>query len=149
MRTALLACGLIVTASFAMAQSRDLGAEREATMKEVGRAFGQVNRMNRGQAEFDGAAASEAFRTMSSRAKMFAGLFPDDSRTAEGSPGVKSSPAIWQNKADFETRLVKFSTDAEAATGQTGDEDSFKAAFKVVAANCSSCHELYRIDDKR
>jgi cytochrome c556 len=131
--TAIAACATAVLA-------QDLAAEREPAMKKVGSAFGTVNRMNRGQAPFDGAAAAEAFSTIATNTKHFATLFPADAK-----PAGRSLPSIWEKKADFDARLEKLaSSAAAAATESAKGEAEFKAAFATVGPQCSSCHEVYR-----
>ena len=124
------------TAAFA----QDLAAEREPTMKKVGTAFGTVNKMNRGQTPYDGAAAAEAFKIIAENAKHFGTLFP-----ADGKAAGRSLASIWEQKADFDARLEKLaSSAAAAATEAAKGEAEFKAAFATVGPQCGSCHETYR-----
>lgn len=122
--------------------AQDLAAEREPTMKKVGGAFGTVNKMNRGQAPYDGAAAAEAFNTIAASAKHFGTLFP-----AGGKAAGRSLPSIWEKKADFDARVAKLaSSAADAATEAAKGEAEFKAAFATIGPQCGSCHETYRGD---
>lgn len=133
---ALGAVAACATAVFA----QDLAAEREPTMKKVGTAFGTVNKMNRGQAPYDGAGAAEAFKTIAENAKHFGTLFP-----AGGKAAGRALPSIWEQKADFDARLAKLETTAvAAATEAARGEAEFKAAFATVGPQCGSCHETYR-----
>ncbi len=117
---------------------------REATMKEVGRAFGDINKMNRGQAPYDAAAATAAFQKISASAKTFAPLFGPNP-TPEG----RALPSIWENKADFDARLTKLASDADAgAAAAPKGEAEFKTAFATLGANCSGCHDKYRGKEK-
>ena len=130
---------LAATTSAVLAQSD----RREATMKEVGRNFGTLNRMNRGQVPYDGTAASQAFGRIAESAAEFGTLF-------EGapSPGGDALPSIWENKADFDARIGKLSTDAKsAATEASKDEASFKSAFADLQPQCGGCHQKYRKKD--
>ncbi|BCJ92334.1 cytochrome c-556 [Terrihabitans soli] len=135
----LIATGLIAAGATAVL-AQDLAADREATMKKVGGAFGAVNKMNRGQSPYDGAAAAEAFTTISTSAKHFATLFP-----ADGKAAGRSLPSIWEKKADFDARVEKLaSSSAAAATEAAKGEAEFKAAFATIGPQCGSCHETYR-----
>ena len=68
-------------------------------------------------------------------------LFPDNSKTGGGTAAL---PAIWQNKADFDARFVKFAKDVAAAQAGIVDEASFKKLAPAVFQNCGGCHELYK-----
>lgn len=141
MRSFKLFLALGITAACATAVlAQDLAAEREPTMKKVGTAFGTVNKMNRGQAPYDGAAATEAFTAIATNAKHFTTLFP-----ADGKPAGRSLPSIWENKADFDARLAKLASSAAAAAPEAAKgEAEFKAAFATIGPQCGSCHETYR-----
>lgn len=125
-----------VTGVFAQAE------QREATMKEVGGAFGPLNRMNRGQAPYDGAQAAAHFEKIAAAATTFATLF-------EGapSPSGDSLPSIWENKADFDARIAKLAADAKTGAAEAAKgEAEFKAAFATIQPQCGGCHQKYRGD---
>jgi cytochrome c556 len=135
--TAAAACTTAVLA-------QDLAAEREPTMKKVSGAFATVNKMNRGQAPYDGAAAAEAFTTIAANTKHFATLFP-----ADGKPAGRALASIWEKKADFDARLAKLESSATAAAAEAAKgEAEFKAAFATVGPQCGSCHETYRGEER-
>ncbi len=137
----LLAIGTAAACTTAVL-AQDLAAEREPTMKKISSAFATVNKMNRGQAPYDGAAAAEAFTSIAANTKHFGTLYP-----ADGKAAGRSLASIWEKKADFDERLVKLeaSATAAAAEGSKGEAE-FKAAFATVAPQCGSCHEAYRGD---
>jgi cytochrome c556 len=112
--------------------------QREPTMKDIGRAFSDINKMNRGQSPYDAAAAKAAFDKISASAKTFGTLFG-----ATPTPEGRALPAIWENKADFDSRVAKLASDAHAGAA-TKDEAAFKTAFATLGGNCAGCHDKYR-----
>ena len=126
-----------LNAGFAFAQDVK---QREVQMKEVGAAFGQLNRMNRGQDPYDAAKAKAAFERIATAGEAFVSLYG-----ADATPVGRSLPAIWENRADFDQRLQKLVTDAKAGAG-TSDEAGFKTAFATLQPDCGSCHKIYRGD---
>ena len=126
-----------VTAVFAQVD------QREPAMKEVGNAFGALNRVNRGQAPFDGAEAAANFERIAASVTKFMPLFDGDP-----TPTATSLPPIWESKADFDSRLQKLAADAEAAAAEASKgEAEFKAAFATVQPQCGACHKIYRGKD--
>lgn len=122
----------------------DVVEDRKAIMKEIGKSVGVMGAMMKGEAPFNSAAAIEALKTISASADKYdpVALFPEGSDKGD----TEASPAIWQNKADFIAHVEKFREDAaQAATATPQDLEQLKPVFQQVAANCSSCHELYRI----
>jgi cytochrome c556 len=68
-------------------------------------------------------------------------LFPETSKTGGETAAL---PKVWETKADFDARFVKFAKDAADAASTIKDEATFKAAFPEVGKNCGGCHESYR-----
>lgn len=118
-------------------------AERKAMMKSVGAATGASAAMVKGQADFDPRVAMLALRTMNAVALGFSAKFPEGS---ESGGKTTASPKIWEDSAGFAAAVAKFEADTAAAlAAPAGDIDAFKAQFGAVAANCSSCHQDYRV----
>ena len=122
-----------------VAQSNPIDA-RKAMMKSVGASAGQGAKFIKGEEPFDLAKAQAIFANYQKAAGEYAKLFPDNSKTGD----TAALPAIWENKADFDAKLVKFGADAKDAASKVKDEASFKAAFPDVQKNCGGCHQTYR-----
>jgi cytochrome c556 len=117
--------------------------ERQETMKDVGRAMGQLGRTIKGEVDFDADAVKASFQKMSDASKNFFDQFPEGS---ESGHETEASPKIWSDRAGFEEAVRQFELDtAEAVMAAPHDVDSFKAAFGKVAQNCKTCHESYRV----
>jgi cytochrome c556 len=116
---------------------------RQAAMKQVGGAVGQLSAMAKGDAPFDAAAAQAAFATMNTVAKTYADLFPVGSETGFE---TEAAPAIWENVDDFKAKVAKFEADTGAAAALTfADAAAVGEALGPVTANCGSCHQAYRV----
>ena len=139
-RSLILAGALVLSGAAVIAQVSAIG-ERQAVMKGVGKATGDLGKMVKGETPFDLAKAQESFNVYIAAAKKMPSLFPDDSKT-----GAKTGalPKIWEAKADFNAKFEQFGKDAEAALVSVKDEASFKAAFPGITKNCGGCHESYR-----
>ena len=73
-----------------------------------------------GKQPFDLDKAKAALTTMSDNAAKMPALFPATSKTGD----TAALPAIWENKADFDAKMAKFSADAKAAAGKVTDVES-------------------------
>jgi cytochrome c556 len=131
-----LACGI-----GAVWADTDPIAQRRALMKSDGMAAKKMFDMSKGATPFDLATVQDSLKTLYDGASKSAALFPDDSKTGGGTAAL---PAIWQNKADFDARFVKFAKDVAAAQAGIVDEASFKKLAPAVFQNCGACHELYK-----
>lgn len=121
----------------------DVIADRQAIMKDMGRSVGQLAPMVKGEKPFDAVAALAALEKIDADAKKFDvdTLFPEGSDKGD----TEASAKIWENKEDFVKHVEKFSADAAAAVAaKPADLDALKPVFQQVAANCGSCHQVYR-----
>lgn len=117
--------------------------ERQTTMKQIGGAMGSLAKMAKGEAEYDAAAARQAFTTISESAEKFGQQFPEGSETGFD---TEAHPDIWTNRDDFDARVAKLKADAAAAADSVGDDASdLGAKLGMVGQNCGSCHETYRL----
>jgi cytochrome c556 len=122
-----------------IAQSDPLAA-RKAMMKENGNQARIAREMIEGKQPFSLDAAKKVFATFGETAEKGKNLWPDSSKSGD----TAALPAVWENKADFDAKMVKFSTEAKAASGKVTDLDSFKAQMGEVGKNCGGCHQPYR-----
>ena len=114
--------------------------KREGLMKGIGGAMGALGAIAKGEKPYDAAAVKTAVTTISTNAKAFPDQFP------AGSEGGAAAPAIWQNFTDFKSKSEKLGTDADAVLAQLPtDQASVGAALKTLGADCSSCHQTYRL----
>jgi cytochrome c556 len=138
---------LVLAAAFAtlgitavIAQSDPI-ATRKAIMKENGNQSRIAREMIEGKQPFNLVAAKKVLATFSETHDKVKNLWPDNSKTGGDTAAL---PAIWENKADFEAKLAKFSADAKAAEAKVTDADSFKAQISEIGKSCGGCHNNYR-----
>ena len=138
-RIALAAVVAAFAATAVMAQSDPIAA-RKGLMKGIGSANGAVTQMLDGKQPFDATKAKAALMTISENAGKAVSLFPASSKDGD----TNALPAVWDNKADFETKMTKMGADAKAAADKVTDLESLKAAIGAVRQNCGGCHNVYR-----
>jgi cytochrome c556 len=122
---------------------------RHEIMEEAGEKMQFINNMAREQIPVDEAAFTTAAVELAELT----------TRMAEGfdivSPldGSRSDPAIWENKADFDTKM-EASVAATAALADAAQNSGFATAQALVVGNpttsstCSGCHNTYRLPEE-
>jgi cytochrome c556 len=141
MKTFLIATMAFAIGATAVLAQSDPIATRKATMKKVGEASAAVGKIAKGETPFNLATVQGALKEYQSAAKIMPTLFPDTSKTGGDTAAL---PHIWEAKADFEAKWVKFGKDAADAEAKITDEATFKTAYPDVTKNCGGCHELNR-----
>jgi cytochrome c556 len=140
MKRVLLAVAVVALGVTAVVAQSDPIAARKAIMKENGNQSRISREMIEGKQPFDVAAAHKVLATFAGTADKMKPLFPDSSKAGD----TASLPAVWENKADFDAKMAKFSADAKAQDASVKDLDTFKAAMAEVGKNCGGCHNTYR-----
>ncbi|CUI72711.1 c-type cytochrome [Cognatishimia activa] len=135
--TLIASCALAAAATFA---SADDVKKRTAAMDQIRMGAATLVPVIKGDKEFDAQVADLALRMTYAGALAFEGKFP------EGSTSKGANPAIWENKADFDSKVLEFISNAEAAVAmQPNDLLSLQSAYQPLLKNCAACHKAYRI----
>lgn len=138
------AAPLLAVAVFAASANAGPLEDRQALMKDQGKAVGSVTPIVKGEKPFDAAVVTAALKKLNEDAQKIdvATLFPAGSD--QGKTTV--SPKVWADSAGFAAAVEKYKADTAAAVAaDPKDLDSFKVAFKQVSDNCGACHQTYRI----
>jgi cytochrome c556 len=139
-RTIFVASLLAIGVTAAIAQS-NVVEQRQGLMKEMAAQTRPIGAMMRGQEPFDLARVQAGLKVFAENSAKFVALFPENSKDA---PKTEALPAIWENKAKFESNGTKMSQDARTAMTTIKDEASFKAEMPKVLQNCGVCHNEFR-----
>jgi cytochrome c556 len=115
---------------------------RQEIMKKSNDNLKMITAMSKGEAPFDAAKASATYAEMEDSYKKAQGLFPDNSKTGEK---TRASPKIWEDRADFDTKLAAFIKVAGEAKAKATSEAAFKEIHPAVIKACDNCHEGYRL----
>ena len=139
-RTVLGVAVLALGTTTLVAQTDPIAA-RKALMKANGDQNRIATEMLEGKRPFNLDEAKKVFVVFVETGEKAPALFPDNSKTGGDTAAL---PPIWENKADFNTKLAKFASDSKAAGEATKDLETFKAQMTEVRKNCGGCHQTYR-----
>jgi cytochrome c556 len=140
MKRVVLAVAIVALGVTAVIAQSDPIAARKALMKENGNQSRIAREMIEGKQPFDLAKAHAVLANFAGASDKGKNLWPANSKDGD----TASLPAVWENKADFEAKLAKLSSDAKAQDAGVKDLDTFKAAMAEVGKNCGGCHNTYR-----
>lgn len=116
---------------------------RQGLMKQIGASVGALAAIAKGEKPYDAEVVKKSLTTISASAKDFPNHFPAGSETGQN---TQAAPAIWQNMDDFKAKSLKLSADAETVlASMPADQAAVGQAMKTIGADCSSCHQAYRL----
>ncbi len=144
--TATLSVSAIAEGPTPAEQAQATADTRQGLFKIIGRYFGPIVGMARGQIPYDAAVVEYNASKINQLASMSTDLFSKD--TSEFDLETGALPGIWKNQDDFNAKaaaLVETSA-ALAAAASEGKGPAMKAFGKVGGA-CKGCHDDYRQQD--
>ncbi|HYD30798.1 MAG TPA: cytochrome c [Azospirillaceae bacterium] len=122
---------------------------RQDNMKRLGDAAKAIGRYvkNEGGTAQDVQAAARTIREVSAR--IVPELFPTG--TAEGVSDSKAKPEIWREWSRFQedARALEQASAQLAQAAATGERTAIVQAFGAVGKACSSCHDDFRVPEKK
>ncbi|MBT1444526.1 cytochrome c [Shewanella sp. JM162201] len=117
---------------------------RESAFGLIAYQFGDMSAMLKGKKEFNADVFAQRAANVAALSKLPAEGFIDGSDKGK----TDALPKIWENKADFDSRMTEFQDNAAklAEVAKGGDKDAIKAAFANTGKSCKGCHDNYKKD---
>lgn len=114
--------------------------ERQELMKEMGRAFGPLVAILKGEST-DFAAAAASAEIMNANAQRIPDKFPEGSGR-EAVAETRAKPVVWSDRATFEANARKLAEESAklAEIARTEDAEAFQTQFQALGKACGGCH---------
>lgn len=144
-----LGFGMAVTAQAQTGPSpaRQAIDARKAVFTLIGQNCRTLGDVVKGNVAFDASDVQKRAARIALLSEFLNDTFPDVSNVGE--PDTKTKAAAWTDKADFSKKIAEFQEHA-AGLAKVGNvektnSEAFKAAFGLLAQDCKTCHDGYRI----
>lgn len=142
----LIALVAVAVAATTVVAQQDVAAQQDALMKSQGKSlYGVLARIARGQSPYDKSAIDSALAKMEEDVGKIAVTFATNPKMHLPDAKYSASPKIWENKADFESKIPPVLAAIKGAKGKITDVASAKAAFDDINGKCNACHETYQL----
>ena len=144
-----LATAAIVIGITAVAAQSDPIKQRNALMSSMWKdGMAAPFRMTKDREPFDQAKAEAGLAKMSEIAAQLPPLWPPNSKAVPPLPKYSSSSKIWDNRPDFDAKLVAMTKAVADSRGKAKDLDSLKKIVGDINKACDNCHESYQVTTK-
>lgn len=144
-RTALVVGTLLLGIGTVMAQ-QEVAVQQQNLMKAQGKdMYGVFGKILKGEIPYDQAAIDAALADLESQTPKIANTFTKNPKQDVVNASFGSSPKIWQNKADFDSKIPPVAKAIADQKGKIKDSASLKAAYDAIQEKCTGCHDTYRV----
>ena len=143
---AITATAMIIPAVFAndFEKTEDAIKYRQAAYGLISFNFGEMGAMLKGEKPFD----QDQFNIRAENVAVLSKL-PHEAFVDGSDKGDTAALAeIWQDKADFDSKMNAFKDNAAALAiaAKSNDKNAIKAAFVDTGKSCKGCHKVYKED---
>ncbi|MHC2626665.1 cytochrome c556 [Bradyrhizobium huanghuaihaiense] len=144
-RTMIVAGALLLGAGAVMAQ-QEIAVQQDNLMRSIGKnQYGVIQKMTKGDIPFDQKAADQAIANIEADVAKIAKTFEVNPKQDVVNATYGASPKVWQNKADFDSKIPPVQKAIADVKGKITDVASLKAAYTAINDRCTDCHETYRL----
>jgi cytochrome c556 len=140
-----VAGALWLGAGAAMAQ-QDVAVKQDNLMRAQGKGmYGVILKMVKGEIPYNQAAVDAAIKDLEESVPTIPTVFATNPKEDVVNATYGSSQKIWQNKADFDSKIPPVAKAIADSKGKITDVASLKVAYDSIQAKCTDCHETYRL----
>jgi cytochrome c556 len=144
-RTLVVAGALLLGVGAAMAQ-QEIAVKQDNLMRAQAKSLYTVMlKTVKGEIPYDQAAIDAAVAQLEQSVPTIPTVFATNPKEDVVNATYGSSQKIWQNKADFDSKVPPVIKAIAEAKGKIKDAASLKVAYDSINGKCTDCHETYRL----
>ena len=144
-RTAIAMGALLLGVGAAMAQ-QEIAVKQDNLMRAQAKSLYTVMlKMVKGEVPYDQAAVNAAIAQLEESVPTIPSVFATNPKQDVVDATYGSSQKIWQNKADFDSKVPPVAKAIADVKGKIKDVASLKVAYDSINGKCNECHETYRV----
>jgi cytochrome c556 len=145
MRTVVVVGTLLLGVGAVMAQ-QEIAVQQDNLMRGQAKSlYGVIQKTVKGELSYNQAAIDAALTDLEASVGKIATVFTPNPKEDVVNSSYGSSQKIWQNKADFDSKVPPVAKAIADVKGKVKDVASLKVAYDSINARCNDCHETYRV----
>jgi len=141
-----VAAGALLVGAGAVMAQQDIAVQQDNLMRAQGKSmYVVIGKMLKGEIPYDQKAVDTAIADLEASVPKIPTTFTTNPKEDVVNATYGSSQKIWQNKADFDSKVPPVSKAIADVKGTVKDLASLKLAYDSVQAKCTDCHDTYRV----
>ena len=144
-RAVAVAGALLLGVGAVMAQ-QDVAVKQDNLMRAQGKSlYVVILKTIKGETPYDQKAIDGAIAQLEESVPTIPKVFATNPKQDVVNATYGSSPKVWQNKADFDSKIPPVVKAIADAKGKVKNVATLKAAYNNINDRCNDCHETYRL----
>jgi len=144
-RTIVVVGMLLLGAGAVMAQ-QEIAVKQDNLMRAQAKSlYGVIQKTVKGEIPYDQKAIDDAIAQLEKSVPTIPKVFATNPKEDVVNATYGSSQKIWQNKADFDSKVPPVAKAIADVKGTIKDGASLKVAYESINSKCTDCHETYRL----
>lgn len=145
LRKVVIVGALLLGAGAAMAQ-QEIAVQQDNLMRGQAKSlYTVILKTVKGEIPYDQAAVDQAIADLEQSVPKIGSVFAKNPKQHVVNATYGASQKVWQNKADFDSRIPPVEKAIADAKGKIKDVASLKVAYDSINGKCNDCHETYRL----
>jgi cytochrome c556 len=136
---------LLLGVGAVMAQ-QEIAVQQDNLMRSQAKSlYTVILKMTKRDIPYDQKAVNEAIANLEADVAKIAKTFEVNPKQDVVNATYGASQKVWQNKADFDSKIPPVQKALADAKGKITNVASLKAAYTTINDRCNDCHETYRV----
>ncbi|OAF01316.1 cytochrome C555 [Bradyrhizobium centrolobii] len=146
MRRTIVVVGTLLLGVGAVMAQQEIAVQQDNLMRSQAKSlYTVIQKMTKGDIPYNQKAVDEALTNLEADVAKIAKTFEVNPKQDVVNAKFGASQKIWQNKADFDSKIPPVQKAIADVKGKVKDVASLKAAYTSVNDRCTDCHETYRL----
>jgi cytochrome c556 len=146
MKRMILVVGTLLLGAGAVMAQQEIAVQQDNLMRSQAKSlYSVIQKMSKGEIPYNQKAVDEAIANLEADVAKIAKTFEVNPKQDVVNATYGSSPKVWQNKADFDSKIPPVQKAIADVKGKIHDVASLKAAYTTINDRCNDCHETYRL----
>jgi cytochrome c556 len=138
--------GMLLLGIGAVMAQQEIAVQQDNLMRGQAKSLYDVMlKMVKGDIPYNQAAVDNAIKELEESVPKIAKVFATNPKQQVVNATYGSSQKIWQNKADFDSKIPPVVKAIADVKGKIKDKASLRVAYNSINDRCSDCHETYRL----
>ena len=146
MRRTIVVVGTLLLGAGAVMAQQEIAVQQDNLMRSQAKSlYTVIQKMTKGEIPYNQKAVNEALTNLEADVAKIAKTFEVNPKQDVVNANYGASQKVWQNKADFDSKIPPVQKAIADVKGKIKDVASLKAAYTSINDRCTDCHETYRV----